>query len=1501
MQRKQEAYFSQDEAMKQAIAVQNQKAAPVAKAPNKNPISLRSQEAASNHTQLTSISGNWEQQADQAAERVLRGERGIGWLLRPAPAAGFKLAASRGEPLPSDLLEEFEEGFGADLSAVRIHRDAAAAASANSEHAKAFTSGRDIFLSVGVSSPGSESSKRLLAHEVAHVLQQTGWEIAKGIFAATATTGTGIIQFHGEDATLAEIIADHGITFETLSTQHQSSGSDPRLTEVIDLAREDLKSLGGKFEEGSSTAVEFEKKIFKKDSPYAKPLQQSSAARGFIYECLKFLGRLDGATALLQMDHDLLITHPFFGLMDVFDEKYGCDYFWEITGQHPVLSLYWPGRFYQTLERYIYGPTRAIPSWTHKGKTFAQAIQENSDLQDKATLKENELVFRSIKILQALEQKRIEFLSQMEKEANIYFGSQTNNEINWRWMVSKKVEVWGRKWQEVIEYPEIFGQIGVDIEQIGKTAAAFWIDVLSIKGVAFETLEGTIAGVKQAPDDVLLTRDIPKALLEAVNQVFTLTAEYKIPTIAAYQQQVITAKTQLKKFSLDNLELPLPERVKTNPELAKISAFFLQWILKFVNFLGEYKSQEDQKYAKAYPGRADVRIHHRIKTARLIYNLLDLLPGATKHTYWEQLEKATEYVDQGMEEGRSELAIVGNWEAQPDHRMEEMKTDFSQGIKGLPGISIVAIVMLMKILYFESLTLKIQELLDQEKSVDPKEALRQLPVLNRAIDAVNKSTRPTRWHIPSEGWVCAFNPEESQVFEDPQTGLVEVDKSKVVDFLIRNHPKTQAAMKAEESQGREVFFPYYNPAEPFFWSLPRFWEALKPLRSDAAGLNEYVASALKKSVEEVKNLGDEAWVEGLGSVDQFVISDAVAFYVPLWQDMAHDTMIESVRAAVRLERHYISQALKDALAKYSGKADKTWDIPLDALDAIEKFGIWSLPKQEQKSHIAALMLEIAPTLAKVLENEKRYDIITRYYGYVVLGIEYSKPDRSAKLLPVCDSETEYQALIQNKKPLEDLRTWLDKVRAEVQERFGFESDGTQLRSLVYSNPVKPKETFMIDGVQYQLVKVHRKFKYNPAYGHKPLPDSPEGSGGYKPPILDGKEYGTQYQPTGIKLFTVNIDDAQYEVTDKDIERLDLFSHVVEMRANVIGLEKLAENIEAFMETTMDLMELVPGAGQAFAAARMVTTVLQFLASGEFEDIKLLLSSEPQELLNKMLESIKEKLTLPNLIEFILFGNPTLDFIKAKLQSPRLTRVSTTKKKSVFGRIASSLKNMGAGLGKRLEFLKEKVQVPIGVFQSAITARPRLAAAIRFIANNLYRLGELKKYFAEAKALEEKLLQDGESKENTAGTLLDDLVGENLTLTERVQEVLDGFQNFPLPERIVPNAKLIDAVLELILKRLGTKGKITKTVLGALGVLDEISRMIAEALEGTDVDPNKYWQEYAVPFLQEQLSPIRDAIVDAIFDVLIEEPLSLNLTKPGKQEKISVEPEEGEFEIGRAHV
>src|SRR5262249_35752834 len=87
----------------------------------------------------------WERQADDAARRILRGERNVSRMLTPAPAASFTMPLSRGEPLPATLRTEFEESFGADLSAVRIHRDQPAAAAARLRHAAAFTSGCDLF------------------------------------------------------------------------------------------------------------------------------------------------------------------------------------------------------------------------------------------------------------------------------------------------------------------------------------------------------------------------------------------------------------------------------------------------------------------------------------------------------------------------------------------------------------------------------------------------------------------------------------------------------------------------------------------------------------------------------------------------------------------------------------------------------------------------------------------------------------------------------------------------------------------------------------------------------------------------------------------------------------------------------------------------------------------------------------------------------------------------------------------------------------------------------------------------------------------------------------------------------------------------------------------------------------------------------------------------------------------------------------------------------------
>lgn len=79
-----------------------------------------------------------------------------------------------GRPLDSESRRFFEPRFGVDFSRVRIHADPQAAASARSVSALAFTAGRDIVFSEGRYAPGTSEGRKLLAHELTHVVQQQG-------------------------------------------------------------------------------------------------------------------------------------------------------------------------------------------------------------------------------------------------------------------------------------------------------------------------------------------------------------------------------------------------------------------------------------------------------------------------------------------------------------------------------------------------------------------------------------------------------------------------------------------------------------------------------------------------------------------------------------------------------------------------------------------------------------------------------------------------------------------------------------------------------------------------------------------------------------------------------------------------------------------------------------------------------------------------------------------------------------------------------------------------------------------------------------------------------------------------------------------------------------------------------------------------------------------------------------------------------------------------------
>jgi len=71
-----------------------------------------------------------------------------------------------------------ETHFGAPLDGVRVHADSEAAALSRELEARAFTVGSDVFFAEGQYNPHSTEGQALLAHEVTHVGQQTGFASA---------------------------------------------------------------------------------------------------------------------------------------------------------------------------------------------------------------------------------------------------------------------------------------------------------------------------------------------------------------------------------------------------------------------------------------------------------------------------------------------------------------------------------------------------------------------------------------------------------------------------------------------------------------------------------------------------------------------------------------------------------------------------------------------------------------------------------------------------------------------------------------------------------------------------------------------------------------------------------------------------------------------------------------------------------------------------------------------------------------------------------------------------------------------------------------------------------------------------------------------------------------------------------------------------------------------------------------------------------------------------
>jgi hypothetical protein len=143
---------------------------------------------------------------------LLRGA--IGGLFRksrdgaPAPAGAGPVALAEGRPLDGNIASRMGAAFGRDFSSVRIHTDATAATAAARQNARAFTIGSEIAFAGGEYAPGTIAGDALLAHELAHVLQQdvARQDGAEGELAKSEATG-GVLERDADDAAVHAVVS----------------------------------------------------------------------------------------------------------------------------------------------------------------------------------------------------------------------------------------------------------------------------------------------------------------------------------------------------------------------------------------------------------------------------------------------------------------------------------------------------------------------------------------------------------------------------------------------------------------------------------------------------------------------------------------------------------------------------------------------------------------------------------------------------------------------------------------------------------------------------------------------------------------------------------------------------------------------------------------------------------------------------------------------------------------------------------------------------------------------------------------------------------------------------------------------------------------------------------------------------------------------------------------------------------------------------------------------
>jgi hypothetical protein len=1427
----------------------------------------------------------YERQADAAAQSALRGGRRLGHHLTPAPAASLSIPASPGAPLADGLRHDLEGVFDADLGAVRIHRDDAAQRAVADVGAHALAAGTHVFFGRDRFDPASDTGRSLLVHELTHVLQQSGRRQSDGRLRAMPTTGSGPVMRKdlATEFTSRDMFKDVPPLATVVARHLAGNPSDAALK----IHTREVSELIGEFAPKHSRAADL---IAKTE---AKGFTDEDAHLAFYFDCLKALGEDAAATKLVKR---VFPDNTAFGLNDFYASTLRRDLAWlpRTMRDNALLRKYWMTRFVDTFRIYLFAPGRPVQN-LDANRFFNEVYEDELKAgKDPAALIGNERYWYALAALKELDEWRLVLLKQYRDKSGVVDAAIHAQVVSKILAAAGELERTGTIYGLSDEATALLAQAAPGMREVAIAAASFWERVQQI---GERNLEALVRGdaVGTGPDAAILGEiktikslaGFEKDLLRVAKGVFALPGG-RTPSKRAYDTIRKTQAEALRDASRHyDLALVAGQRklaageTVSERELLCIGwviwlLFTLQlWLLSF-----EAPAEKKGETPLETAARKDAVVLHRLKTA-------DFLAGFAHALGFGDLLAFILTVLTGDQKGQKESQFAiepgAEWK-EVEARLEEMNKDLDAGreLIGAKPLTVNDIQRFYWALYADALAAELESILKTRG----EDFSLQTPIINQAIEAVGKLDHPRRWLLTA--FQAAIRPADRDLF-GPN--------------ILRPHPKYQEFIAARQAAGHVPLLPYSYAKHwqgLVVWTIPQPARLVETLKT-VPGLDDLVRQIVGSDTSPTA-IEWLATMQAVAEGDQ-ALSDAIRAAVAGKVTASQDALETLARKATTHERRVELEHLIIPLWKAFDTSSietyaKSFTKPNAALRAMTSFAGHVQPPADNKLQLAAMILELAPLMLEklgpqevliVLETQgtDRLDIIIALLPHLIGTLRLLDNDAQRTVLLAPDMQVRLPLGFEvHRAAIQKLRQQTENRVVETQRQVELAGNAAtqSLSHKGHGYPLVVGEEMHIEGVAYELVEVLTAFTYTPgiimAPGGVDWPDSQAG----KSVLKDGADNVVD-KPGDVKLFRIKRNDKEIVVTGADDHLLSEITNAVALNAIVKQLEDLAVVINTFGQVGIEIFELIPGWGQAAMVARLITTVVAFLASPEFKELEAALGGDSTEIYEKALEKVKTLFEPEALWGWFLFGSPAFPFSGFK-PSEETHRQAKARKRfggqaAKIGAILARLASVGMRFGHKVGRLHDRFEEPMQRAQLFVRTRPLLGFVLHLMVDNFAWLSTI----------------DLESLELGPDFAKKKIVGEVDTLSERIGGLLESIRELELPQEIVPLEEIIDIVVDIVVNMLGVKFKVglkvARGVLTEVGAWQKIEKAVADELRDAKMDPNVLWREMVRDKIEPYLEQVTGDFADTAGEIIASVPFLRDAKRPqGPGVDLALEP--GEF-------